>query len=211
MPDPDSPALLALDDPRLDLADPSVATVVTWAREFLAAPHPDLGRTGNVCPFVGAALEKSSIFIAAHPGDPEIEEAIALMRAYRAQFAQLAQDAGRERVFLAVLVVFGDLAPSRYAEFIEGIQQRLKPEFMSEGHMIGEFHPGPPDRPGLWNPDFRPFHAPVPILAIRHMVAADVPFVTDSNVHLDLYLARFGAEVPRHLARRIAASQEGSS
>src|SRR5699024_6626508 len=100
--------------------------------------------------------------------------------------------------------LFPDLPEPRYGEFIEGVQATLKGEFMSEGNMIGEFHPGPPDRPGLWNPDFRPFRSPVPLLAIRHMVAADVPFVTDSAEHVEIYLERFADEVPRRLAHQIA-------
>jgi hypothetical protein len=58
--------------------------------------------------------------------------------------------------------------------------------------MIGEFHPGPPPAPGLWNADFRPMRSPLPLLAVRHMVAADTPFLRGDPEHLAAYRRRFG-------------------
>lgn len=200
----DDPTLIPLPDRADPGLHPAVSEVAGWVGEFLAEPHEDLGRTGSVCPFVAPALTRGSITLACEVGEPDVARGVELMRAYRRVFAAQAASAGRERVFLAALVLFPDLTASRYAEFIEGVQATLKLEFMSEGLMIGEFHPGPPPRPGLWNPDFRPFTSPVPLLAIRHMVAADVPFVKDSAEHLEVYLERFADEVPRRLAKQIA-------
>ncbi len=41
--------------------------------------------------------------------------------------------------------------------------------------MIGFMH-ATNDAPGLWNQDFRPLRAPLPVLAIRHLVEQDAPF-----------------------------------
>ena len=41
--------------------DPVFAQIVDWIRTFLCAPHPDLGRDGDVCPFARSALTRNSI------------------------------------------------------------------------------------------------------------------------------------------------------
>ena len=70
--------------------------------------------------------------------------------------------------------------------------------------MLGEFHSGPPAKGGLWNPDFRPLHSPVPLLAVRHMVATDLPFLIDDAAALRSYLERFGSTAPPALRQRAA-------
>ncbi len=53
--------------------------------------------------------------------------------------------------------------------------------------MVGEFHDGPPDKGGLWNPLLRPLDAPVPMLVVRHMVTTDLPFLTSREEHVSAY------------------------
>ena len=64
--------------------------------------------------------------------------------------------------------------------------------------MIGQFYPGCAEN-GLWNPDFRPLDSPLPMLAIRHMVESDLPFLTretdppeERSSFLRSYLFRLG-------------------
>jgi len=76
---------------------------------------------------------------------------------------------------------------------VDRTQELLKTEFVRGGLMVGEFHPGPPSAPGLWNKDFRPLRSPVPLLAIRHMVPSDRPFLTGNADHLAAYLAIYPA------------------
>jgi hypothetical protein len=47
--------------------------------------------------------------------------------------------------------------------------------------MIGEFWPGH-TMPGLHNHSFRPLAAPVPMLAIRHMVVSDLLFLSGPHI-----------------------------
>jgi hypothetical protein len=49
--------------------------------------------------------------------------------------------------------------------------------------------------PGLWNEDFRPLRAPVPLLAVRRMLVFDLPFLVESSSHLDAWLERFAPRV----------------
>jgi hypothetical protein len=69
-------------------------------------------------------------------------------------------------------VLFPDISREQAPSVIDELQRRLEPGFVARGLMIGAFHPGS-SRPGLRNPDFRPFRAPVPLLVVRALVAAD--------------------------------------
>ena len=91
-------------------------------------------------------------------------------------------------------------------KIIEAID--LKREDVRKGLMIGEFHDGPPPKPGLWNPDFRPLRSPVPLLAIRHMVPTDFPFLRDDDTTVAAYLQRFGDRVPTHLREHVRAAAD---
>ena len=43
--------------------DCALAASVAWIRRFLAKPHPELGRSGPVCPFTPLALELDTIWL----------------------------------------------------------------------------------------------------------------------------------------------------
>ena len=77
--------------------------------------------------------------------------------------------------------------------------------------MIGEFHSAPPAKAGLHNPDFRPLYSPIPLLAIRNMVATDYPFLKSDQDMFRAYLERFHSSIPNHLKSQVAetASQFG--
>jgi len=75
--------------------------------------------------------------------------------------------------------------------------------------MIGEFHNGPPDKGGLWNPAFRPLRSPVPMLVVRHMVPTDYPFLRDDPDQSRAYLRLFGDQVPVQLRELVENDQLG--
>lgn len=198
--DPRHPALrlLELDDIDGEGMEP-LRTVVTWAREYLCRPHPDLGRKGPVCPYAQSSLDRGQFYLALWPGVPTSVEAVArALLPYRDWFVRLAPAAQPHALFSAILVVFPDL-PRSHHHVVDEAQRALKADYVSRGLMIGEFHDGPPDKPGLWNQDLRPLHSPVPLLAIRHMVPTDLPFLYDDPLLLSAYLRRYGDRVPTHL------------
>jgi len=87
---------------------------------------------------------------------------------------------------------------------LDALQRRLKDAFVREGLMVGQFHPHCEQR-GLWNEDFRPLKAPIPLLAIRRMVSSDLPFLLGSASHLSAYLDRFAPGIPSHVRRHLVA------
>jgi hypothetical protein len=120
-------------------------------------------------------------------------------------FLELEPQHGPQAQLKTLLLLLPDVAAADAPAVIDETQRLLKPAFVRNGLMIGQFHPGPPDAPGLWNEAFRPLHSPVPLLAIRHMVASDLPFLIDDPAFRAAYLDRFADAVPRQYRDRLAA------
>jgi len=186
--------------------EPALRTVFQWAGEYLCGPHPDLGRRGAVCPFTDTSLQRGLFYLSVHTGTPqEPDELAALLLHYRDWFAELEPKEGPGAQFKTIVLLFPDLT-----EFgvVDRAQELLKPQYTRDGLMLGEFHPGPPQKAGLWNPVFRPLHSPVPLLAIRHMVPTDFPFLRDDDTTVAAYLERFGDRVPTHLREHVRAAAD---
>ncbi|PYC87632.1 hypothetical protein C7C46_03690 [Streptomyces tateyamensis] len=171
----------------------ALRSVLDWARTYLTEPHPDLGRAGPVCPFVGSSLREERFHLAVRPGRPAdraaVAEAVALHREW---FLLLAPPGTPRAQSTTILVVFPDLPSSEAPELIDRTQLDLKTAFVEDGLMLGQFHDLPPEQPGLWNPDFRPLRSPLPMLVIRHMVPTDLPFLVEDPRHRAAYQRLFG-------------------
>ncbi|GAA2667185.1 hypothetical protein GCM10010412_044560 [Nonomuraea recticatena] len=188
----------------LRLHGDELRAVVTWAREYLCRPHPELGRRGAVCPYTQASLDRGAFLMAVLPGRPAgVAELTQVIERHRDWFAELAPRERPESLHSTILVLLPGMADDLAA--IDAAQAELKDEFVPHGLMIGEFHDGPPDKQGLWNAAFRPLRSPVPMLVIRHMVATDLPFLMTDAAHLSAYRRVFGDHVPAHL-RELAES-----
>lgn len=169
----------------------ALGATARFAVQGLAQPHPDLGRPGEVCPYVRRAIERGLLRLTVARVPPGGEAAARLMLATRDRFLALPPTMGEESRLKAIITLFPTVTPAEAPVAIDGLQARLKDFFVREGLMIGQFHPGN-DEPGLHSARFRPFRAPVPALAIRVMVSSDAPFLTGTDAHAEAYLARFG-------------------
>lgn len=191
---PLDPALSLLEVSDIDVA----GTIVDWARQYLCRPHPELGRKGPTCPYTQPSLDKGRFYVSIFAGPPaSVDEIIRCVEVYRDWFVELAPREQHAAQFTTILVAFPELGGR--TELIDEAQRRLKTGYVELGLMIGEFHDGPPDKAGLWNADFRPLVSPVPLLAIRHMVPTDLPFLRDDQGQLSAYQRYFGHRVPSHL------------
>ncbi|WP_188189739.1 DUF6875 domain-containing protein [Nonomuraea sp. SYSU D8015] len=177
--------------------------VVAWARAYLCRPHAELGRRGPVCPYAQASLDRGGFLLGVQPGGGHTVESLsALLEPYRDWFLDLAPRGGPATQVTTILVLLPGMRDAR--QVIDAAQRRLKDAYVGRGLMIGEFHDGPPDKAGLWNPGFRPLHSPVPMLVIRHMVPTDLPFLLSDETHLAAYHDVFGGQVPGHLRDLVA-------
>lgn len=178
---------------------PHAGRVVAWARAYLCHPHPAVGREGPVCPFTHPSLDRGLFWLTFHPDpEPAVDAVAALVARYRRWFLELPPRGGKDAQYKAILILFPELAPERASAVIDRVQADLKPAFVDEGLMLGQFHAGC-DEPGIWNPGFRPLRSPVPLLAIRPMVRTDAPFLVKDAGSLSAYLERFGDDVPPRL------------
>lgn len=177
--------------------------VVRWTHEFLLANHPDLGRSGPVCPYVQPSLDGDLLWLTVYRGaDPPLDGLATAAERYGRWFRRLPPRSGRLAQFKSILILLPDLLPERGPDVIDVVQKALKPQFVADGLMIGQFYPGC-SMPGLWNHRFRPLSSTVPLLTIRHMVAADAGFLDDDPNHLAAYLARFEDRIPSRFQGRV--------
>jgi hypothetical protein len=185
--------------------DPASALGQTaaWARDYLARPHPQLGRKGSVCPFVPLSLAMDSIWLAeVTDATPSFESISAIITEYHDLFLATEPTRGPEALQKSFLLVFPTLdAATGGSALVDTVQRALKKKFVDSGLMLGEFHMAN-ECTGLRNIDFRPFRSPVPLLGMRHMVESDLPFLVredapakDRSLFLRSYLARMGSHL----------------
>ncbi|MEU5187722.1 DUF6875 domain-containing protein [Streptomyces klenkii] len=149
--------------------------VAGWITGHVARPHPGLGRRGAVCPFVPLAQRLGLIrFALADPPVHDEDGLAAAVAALKAHWLAMEPVSGQHTIDKTIVLVL----PGAAAAAVVRVHDRLKPEFVADGLMLGEFYPGHPG-PGLHNPGFRPLHCDVPLLVARSMVGNDLPFLTE--------------------------------
>lgn len=160
-----------------------LSTILDWVEGFLARPHPDLGREGKVCPFVPESLARNTIqFFVVRLADKDPNDTSVIekhVQHFRDYFLQQEKSEGKANIFRSLLMIFPDITDDEAPVLIDSVQKKLKPSFVREGLMLGEFH-AHNQGPGLRNPNFRPLRSPIPLLAIRHMVESDIDFLSRS-------------------------------
>jgi len=193
---------LPLMPPLPDADRAALSAFARWAREFLCAPHPEVGRAGPVCPFVAPSLAGGHMWLTAtaapRPDDALLDRALARLRDWFV-------DDFDDDPLKTVLVFFPELETAAASELVERTQRRRLADFVDQGLMLGQFYPSC-DAPGLWNPRFRPLRSPVPLVGMRHMVPTDLPFLVGEARFFAGYLALFRAHVPPQLQEMAKAA-----
>ncbi len=172
-----------------------------WSLTFLCNPHQELGRNGAVCPFTRPSIDKELFWLSLYTKPASHPEQIGkLMLNYRDLFLQLDPQTGREAQYKTILVVFPHFSKEDCNELIDHVQRELKPEFVSKGLMIGQFHAACQES-GLWNRNFRPLQSPLPMLVIRNMVISDYPFLLHDNSLVQSWKERFPGSYKNYLEK----------
>jgi hypothetical protein len=177
------------------LEQEALANMARFVHDRLGRGDAMLGRAGPVCPFARGAVQRQGLVltavIARSAGSAMLTRAIARLRnSFASAVGDL--DADPLEIFRSIMIVFPHL-PLKSISMIERVQKALKPSFVDQGLMIGEFYPGCPAA-GLHNEAFRPLDAPVAALAIRHMSLSDAPFLIGDPAQVQNYIRRFGEE-----------------
>jgi hypothetical protein len=185
--------------------DAALSTLLHWVEGYLMNAHADLGRSGAVCPFTRQAAKLDTARLAicdAGPGDDERASAL-IRNSFKALETIPAKPAMTH--FRTVIVGFPACASQDGIAMLQRVQDRHKLYSLARNRMIGLMH-AQSDAPGLWNAAFRPLRAPLPVLAIRHMVEQDAPFAARHPLLLLPYLARFPLSGARRLFSHWRAS-----
>jgi hypothetical protein len=182
----------------------ALSSLLGWVEGYLMAAHADLGRTGAVCPFTRQAAKLDTVRLGVSEALPTDEEATfsLIRRSFQALEAIPAKAAMAH--FRTVIVGFPACSGEDGVAMLKRVQDRHKFYSLARNRMIGLMYPGS-DAPGLWNPDFRPLRAPLPVLAIRHMVEHDAPFAARHPLLLVPYLARFPLAGAKRLLAHVRA------
>jgi hypothetical protein len=180
----------------------AMRSVATWVKGFLDCPHPHLGRPKKVCPFVRGSMEKEVMYLTAIEGSTTPAEAKEAVAKFVDVFAALQPIDRTEGKLVTILILFPTVTPEEAPSVIDALQAELKPQFVDQGYMIGQFHPNCHE-PGVRNPAFRPLRAPIPMLVIRNMIPEDLEFLHDSQRCWENYCRRIpAAEVPMRLLEK---------
>jgi hypothetical protein len=173
-----------------DEAADAYALLATWVKTYLMVSHPQLGRSGAVCPFTSQAFRLDTIRIGICDATSlDRARILAGMGGCFREFRQI-RCAAAMKHFRTLIVGFPRLDDAAGLETLAAVQGRLKFYSLLRGLMVGLFHANA-NAPGLWNPDFRPLRSPIPVLAIRHLVANDAPFAARHPLLVPTYVAKY--------------------
>lgn len=169
----------------------ALESVDSWLTEYISASHPEIGRTGPICPFVTPSRKNRTLEIrlrlVGHAPTLELVEEIARssLREY-----ELTTWQGRNPMLQAMVIVLPDLC-SEDTELLDQAQAHVKDDFVAQGLMIGQFHENC-EVTAARNPRFVVSGAPVPVLAIRSIALHDVFFLSERPHWFQKYREKFG-------------------
>ena len=146
-----------------------------WLSTYPIQPHPELGRDGVVCPYMVKAIRRRYVTMTEFDASEGDQAFMALARKLRDGVLERAGELGSDRLYLVGMAVPYGLPDAELKAMVARVHAALKPEFVARGLMIGDFWPEH-ETIGLHNDDFRPFTSPIPLLGMRHITPADLPF-----------------------------------
>jgi hypothetical protein len=189
------------------LADGDLAAlraVADWVKTFVAQPHQDLGRDGPVCPFVPRALDRRVLWLALEKSaDRSVPDVVELISSYQRLFLDAQPAEGDDAIYKSFVVLFTDLSADRArALFGDVLQQLAVPSYVDQGFVMGGFYEGN-EGTAIYNPAFRPFTSPVPLLLVRQAVISDWKFFLDNEAWLKLWARRYGESGAQALAEEL--------
>jgi hypothetical protein len=182
----------------------ALRAVADWTKTFVAKHHRDLGRAGPVCPFVPVALEHKTLWLAAERSTGRrAADAIQLIDGYKRLLLAAQPVDGDDANYKSIVVVFTDLPAAHAKDFFSGVLQQIGiPSYVDDGLVMGPFYEGN-DGTAIYNPNFRPFTSPVPLLLMRRAVISDWKFFLNNEDWLRLWARRYGESAVEALAAEL--------
>jgi hypothetical protein len=172
---------------------------LAWVREYLMKDHPQLGRSGPVCPYAQRSLTEDRMQIVFEEVDGTSHARLrgAVLRRSRALAKRLRRRLPGDE-YLSVLMLFPALREEHH-DLLDRVHGEMKSVLMAGEVMASPFHPRS-TKPGQHNPAFHASRAPFACLALRPMNVHDVHFVAHNEAAFRTYFRRFRAQ---YEARRV--------
>ena len=191
------------DIPPEDIA--TIEKVIDWVHSFLCNPHSELGRIGSVCPFTQPSIHKNMFWLSVYNKNfITFDQVYDAMMRFRQTFLDLQSNYDEEsQYYLTILTLFPTISGQDKLQMMGALKEKLKPDFIREGLMIGLFYETY-QKPGLWNPSFKPFQSPVPMLVIRKIIPSDLYFSRNKPEYVQAYLDNFAPKIPNKIRKWIA-------
>jgi heptaprenyl diphosphate synthase len=164
--------------------------VLRWVRDYLGEPHPQLGRKGQICPFVKRSLAEDRLAIVFH--DEVDGSSAAQIRDLVLRHSDAFEHQHRRDDTLPALFLVFSSMPDDRLPLLDRLHDELKTDLMRRGLMITSLHKFC-ERRALSNPDFPVTQSPFAGFAIRNMVAQDIVFVGHNQPAFAAYSERFAA------------------
>jgi len=164
---------------------------VTWAEEYLAKPHPELGRKGPICPFVKHTVDIGRYFVSvqARIDGSSLHALRGAVLDEAAAFLQHSPNVGSKGAFGSLVMVFPNIPDARLG-ILDEIHSELKTALMERDLMFSPFHKYS-NKPSISNPDFKVFRAPFAALVVRHMDVRDIAFLNSNRKAFMHFHARY--------------------
>ena len=171
----------------------AVQECVKWLEAYIGQPHPQLGRNGDICPFVNTALrkQKMSFVVLEHIDGPrfgEIKNRV-LYEAWR--LLRRIDESDRFGELTTTNLLFPNLKGDAGA-VVHEVHTQCKTSLMRRGVMLAAFYPGYP-KPAIYNPEFKLYQAPFPVIVVRPMALHDIVFLDNNQEGFAEYYRRYAA------------------
>jgi len=177
------------------VAGGDAARLLTWIRDYVGKPHPELGRNGAICPFVPTALRKHRLQLCIRndvgPEDDPRKLGVILLEHAR-EFQRRCPVRTHEDELNCIVVGFPGLT-GESGTAVDFAHASQKSFLMSQGLMSSQFH-SDCHKPGARNPDFELYRSPFPCLVIRPMGVHDITFLDYNRIAFAEYQRRFGRD-----------------
>lgn len=176
----------------------SGGAVRQWANEYIARPHPSLGRGGAICPFMQPSLELER-FHTWQIDDVDSDDMPRLRRvtlqAARA-FLQTYPLSVPKNSFASVALTFPRLSGEQLLA-LDALHDQLKTHLVACYDLMSTpCHPLS-RKPSVSNPDFAVFRSPVPLIVLRHLDVRDIRFLHTNERGFRRYRERFASQYAR--------------
>ncbi|WP_067497402.1 DUF6875 domain-containing protein [Actinoplanes sp. TFC3] len=158
--------------------------LMDWLVGTVAAPAPELGRPGALCPFVRPSLDARKLFAVVVPGSPESTATETAVRRETQAFLNAAPTRSDPRsVHKSLLIVLPD---AQREQEVTTLVARIKLDLIRSGMTCGEFYPQCDDR-SVRNGEVKVATSPMPLIALRYLTKHDELFLRSQPQYYPSY------------------------